>query len=92
MRARVACLECLHRAPGGVQHPLLERVLHTHDLWTTKQEVKLLLLQLAILFQDGHTQLSCNNQLVTLKQTLRGTNEMRQLPSSASLPIYGRKE
>ena len=71
LRTKVTCLQCLHRAPGGVQHPLLERILHAHDLGTTKQEVKLLLLQLSILLQNSHTQLSCNNQLVTLKQTLQ---------------------
>ena len=54
-RAKVACLQCLHRAPGGVQHPLLERVLHAHDLGATKEEVKLLLLQLSVLLEDGHT-------------------------------------
>ena len=49
MRARIACLQCLHRAPGGVQHPLLERVLHAHDLGTAQEEVEFLLLQLSVL-------------------------------------------
>ncbi len=62
-----ACLESLHRAPDRVQDPLLEGILHAHDFGATQQEVKLLLLQLPILLQDGHAELSGYNQLVAFK-------------------------